>query len=49
VKCEWVPDGERNVDDIDNRGRGSGGGCIRGWVTTGEPDEPAENFIERMM
>lgn len=49
VKCEWVPEGERNVDDIDNRGRGSGGGCIRGWVTTGEPDEPAENFIERMM
>ena len=35
--------------DGDNRSRGSGGDAIRGWRPTGEPDEPAELYLERMM
>lgn len=49
VECVWVPEGERDVSEIDNRGRGSGGGCILGWRPTGQPDEPADLFVERMM
>ena len=49
VECVWAPENERNVDDIDNRSRGSGGDAIRGWRPTGEPDEPAENYLDRMM
>ena len=49
VEIEWAPEGERNVDDIGNRGFGATGGAVHGWRPTGEPDEPAENYIERMM
>lgn len=49
VELVWAPESERNVDDIDNRSRGSGGDAIVGWRHTGEPDEPAELYLERMM
>ena len=49
VEIVWAPPSERNVDDIDNRSRGSGGDAIRGWRPTGEPDEPAELYLDRMM
>lgn len=49
VACVWAPEGERSVDDIDNRSRGSGGDAIRGWRPTGEPDEPADLYLDRMM
>lgn len=49
VEIVWAPPGQRNVDDIDNRSRGSGGDAILGWRPTGEPDEPADLYLERMM
>jgi uncharacterized OB-fold protein len=49
VEIEWAPEGERDVEDIGNRGYGATGGAVHGWRPTGEPDEPAENYIERMM
>jgi uncharacterized OB-fold protein len=49
VQAEWAPDGERDVSDVGNRGWGAAGDAIRGWRPTGEPDEPAENYVERMM
>ena len=49
VECVWAPPEERNVEDVGNRGWGVGGDCIRGFRPTGEPDEPAENYVERMM
>ncbi|MEI7622696.1 MAG: OB-fold domain-containing protein [Actinomycetes bacterium] len=49
VECVWAPVGERSVEDIDNRSRGSGGDAIIGWRLTGEPDEPAELYLDRMM
>jgi uncharacterized OB-fold protein len=49
VEAVWAPESERDVSEIDNRGRGGGGDCIRGWRLTGQPDEPAENYVERMM
>lgn len=49
VVAEWVPEGERDVSDVGNRGYGAAGDAIRGWRHTGEPDEPAENYVERMM
>ena len=30
-------------------GHGSTGGAVVGWRPTGEPDEPAENYVERML
>jgi len=49
VECVWAPESERSVEDIDNRSRGSGGDAILGWRLTGEPDEPAELYLDRMM
>ena len=49
VEIVWAPDSERNVDDIDNRSRGSGGDAILGWRPTGEPDESADLYLDRMM
>lgn len=49
VECVWAPASERSVADIDNRSRGSGGDAILGWRLTGEPDEPAELYLDRMM
>jgi hypothetical protein len=45
----WAPENERSAVDIDNRSRGSGGDIIVGWRTTGEPDEPADRYLDRMM
>jgi uncharacterized OB-fold protein len=49
VAAVWVPEAERDVSEIGNRGWGSGGECISGWRHTGQPDEPEENYLERMM
>jgi uncharacterized OB-fold protein len=49
VTLEWAPEGERDVSDIGNGGHGSTGGAVIGWKPTGEPDEPAENYVDRMM
>jgi uncharacterized protein len=48
VEAVWVPERERNVDEIGNRSWGSAEGCIVGWRPTGEPDEPAERFLEQV-
>jgi len=49
VQAEWAPPEERDVSDVGNRGWGAAGAAIRGWKPTGEPDEPEENYVERMM
>lgn len=49
VEVVWAPENERSAVDIDNRSRGSGGDIIVGWRTTGEPDEPADRYLDRMM
>jgi ornithine cyclodeaminase/alanine dehydrogenase-like protein (mu-crystallin family) len=49
VEVVWAPENERSAADIDNRSRGSGGDIIVGWRTTGEPDEPADRYLDRMM
>ena len=49
VACVWAAESERSVEDIDNRSRGSGGDAIIGWRPTGEPDEPADRYFDRMM
>jgi uncharacterized OB-fold protein len=49
VAIEWAPEGERNVDDLGNGNHGATAGAVVGWRPTGEPDEPAENYVERMM
>jgi uncharacterized OB-fold protein len=46
VEAVWAPPGERNVDEIGNRSFGSVEGAIRGWRPTGEPDLPAEQFLQ---
>ena len=38
VKAVWVPEGERNVEELGTRSWGSVDGCISGWERTGEPD-----------
>jgi hypothetical protein len=49
VECVWQPESERSVAELDNRSRGSGGDIIVGWRPTGEPDEPADRYLDRMM
>ncbi len=44
LEAVWVPEGERNVDEIGNRSWGSAEGCILGWRPTGEPDVPADQL-----
>jgi hypothetical protein len=39
VRAEFRPPAERNVDELSNRGAGTGS-CIARWVPTGEPDVP---------
>jgi hypothetical protein len=39
VKAVWVPEGERNVEELGTRSWGSVDGCISGWEPTGEPDQ----------
>ena len=48
VEAVWFPEGERNIDEIGNRSWGSAAGCIAGWRPTGEPDLPAETFLEKV-
>ncbi|WP_007515150.1 MULTISPECIES: Zn-ribbon domain-containing OB-fold protein [Pseudofrankia] len=48
VEAVWVPMAERNSDEIGNRGWGSASGAITGWRPTGEPDLPAERYIDRV-
>jgi hypothetical protein len=49
VELIWKPEGERDTSDIGNGGHGSTGETVEGWKPTGEPDEPAENYVDRMM
>jgi len=48
VEAVWVPEGERSVDEIENRGWGNSTGCIEGWRPTGEPDVPADEVEDRV-
>ncbi|GMU79492.1 MAG: hypothetical protein AMXMBFR46_22830 [Acidimicrobiia bacterium] len=48
VEAVWAPEGERNIDEIGNRSWGSAAGCILGWRPTGEPDLPAESFVDKV-
>jgi uncharacterized OB-fold protein len=48
VEAVWFPESERNIDEIGNRSWGSAAGCIEGWRPTGEPDLPAETFVEKV-
>jgi len=48
VEAVWLPEGERNVDEIENRGWGNSTGCIEGWRPTGEPDVPADEIEDRV-
>ncbi len=48
VKAVWLPEGERNVDGMTNRGWGGFDGVIEGFEPTGEPDAPLEAFKEHM-
>lgn len=48
VEVVWVPDGERNVDDITNRAWGNAEGVIEGWQPTGEPDVPADQISDNV-
>jgi uncharacterized OB-fold protein len=47
VEAVWKPESERSVDEISNRSWGSAEGCIVGWRPTGEPDLPAEQFLDQ--
>jgi hypothetical protein len=46
VEAVWAPPGERTTGEIGNRSWGSAEGCIRGWRPTGEPDLPADQFLQ---
>ncbi len=48
VEAVWAPEGERNIDEIGNRSWGSAAGCVLGWRPTGEPDLPAETFVDKV-
>ena len=48
VEAVWAPEHERDVSGITNRSWGSAEGAIRGWRPTGEPDLPAEQFIDKV-
>jgi uncharacterized OB-fold protein len=48
VEAVWLPEHERNTDEIGNRSWGSAAGAIVGWRPTGEPDLPAESFLEKV-
>jgi hypothetical protein len=49
VELVWKPEGERDTSEIGNGGHGSTGDTVEGWKPTGQPDEPAENYVDRMM
>ena len=48
VEAVWFPESERSIDEIGNRSWGSAAGCIEGWRPTGEPDLPAETFLDKV-
>lgn len=48
VEAVWVPEAQRSTAEIGNRSYGSVAGCIAGWRPTGEPDLPAETFIDKV-
>lgn len=48
VEAVWAPENERSIEEIGNRSWGSAAGCILGWRPTGEPDLPAETFLEKV-
>lgn len=48
VEAVWVEQSKRSVADISNRSWGSAEGCIEGWRPSGEPDLPAEQFIDQV-
>ncbi|WP_241842115.1 OB-fold domain-containing protein [Pseudofrankia sp. BMG5.36] len=48
VEAVWLPEAERNADELGNRGWGSASGAITGWRPTGEPDLPVERYIDRV-
>jgi uncharacterized OB-fold protein len=48
VEAVWLAPEERTSDEIGNRSWGSVDGAIRGWRPTGEPDLPAETFVDKV-
>jgi hypothetical protein len=48
VEAVWLAPEERTKDEIGNRSWGSVDGAIRGWRPTGEPDLPAETFVDKV-
>jgi uncharacterized OB-fold protein len=48
VQAEWMPEAERNAAEITSKGWGTVAGFIKGWRPTGEPDEPAEQYMNRV-
>jgi uncharacterized OB-fold protein len=48
VAAVWIPEEERSIAEIGNRSWGSAAGCIRGWRPTGEPDHPADTFLDKV-
>ena len=46
VEAVWAPPAERTTAEIGNRSWGSAEGCIKGWRPTGEPDLPADQFLQ---
>jgi uncharacterized protein len=48
VQAEWMPDAERDAAEITSKGWGTVAGFIKGWRHTGEPDEPAEQYMNRV-
>ena len=48
VKAEWMPESERDAAEITSKGWGTVAGFIKGWRPTGEPDEPAAEYMNRL-
>ncbi|WTW95533.1 OB-fold domain-containing protein [Streptomycetaceae bacterium NBC_01309] len=48
VKAQWFPAAERDAAEITSKGWGTVAGFIEGWLPTGEPDLPAEQFLNRV-
>ncbi|ONH33152.1 hypothetical protein BL253_02830 [Pseudofrankia asymbiotica] len=48
VEAVWLPEAERNTDELGNRGWGSTSGALTGWRPTGEQDLSVERYIDRV-
>ncbi|MEX2255845.1 MAG: OB-fold domain-containing protein [Acidimicrobiia bacterium] len=46
VEAVWAPKDEIDTSEIGNRSWGSAAGAIQGWRPTGEPDLPADQFLQ---